>query len=492
MQDRAPLGLRYGPFTVYLKTFEGCPSLYPFVQALPATAPFVWFDSPRFHEVTGRWSVVGAEPWLTFVARGDQMELRTSAATHIWREHPLEAFGRLLQRYHVASSPLQDGVLSRGVSLMGWLSYDLNRWIERLPVPVPSQRPVPEMAWFGMKVVVLLDHQLQRGWILSLVDPHSPSALAHREAIRALDRAEAQLNAVRQEGTVSPARVSPLAATTTQPAFEGMVLRALEAIRAGDIFQANISQRFTASWSGQAGALYQSLRQINPSPFACWLSCDELSVVSCSPERLVRVQDGRIDTRPIAGTRPRGATPADDALQSLELLLSEKERAEHIMLVDLARNDLGRVCAIGSVAVDELMTLEEYSHVIHIVSQVSGRLRAGLGPVDVIRATFPGGTITGCPKVRCMEMLRELEPVARGLYTGSLGYVGLDGTMDLNIAIRTMVIQDHRLSFHVGAGIVADSDPEREYHETLAKAAALMRALQAYQPRQDFVHAPAG
>jgi anthranilate/para-aminobenzoate synthase component I len=191
------------------------------------------------------------------------------------------------------------------------------------------------------------------------------------------------------------------------------------------------------------------------------------------------VQEGRIDTRPIAGTRPRGATPEADVLNSLELLLSEKERAEHIMLVDLARNDLGRVCAAGSVRVNELMALEEYSHVIHIVSDVAGILRARTDAVDVIRAVFPGGTITGCPKVRCMQILRELEPVARGLYTGSLGWLGFDGTMDLNIAIRTMVLRGRRLSFHVGAGIVADSDPEREYEETLAKAGALTAALQA-------------
>ena len=266
---------------------------------------------------------------------------------------------------------------------------------------------------------------------------------------------------------------------STRPEFEAMVRRALAHIRAGDIFQANLSQRFTASWRGPAFPLYQALRRINPSPFACFLSSEELSVVSCSPERLARVQEGRLDTRPIAGTRPRGETPGEDALNSLELLLSEKERAEHVMLVDLARNDLGRVCAAGSVGVTELMALEAYSHVHHIISDVSGDLRRGVDAVEVIRAVFPGGTITGCPKVRCMQILRELEPAARGLYTGSLGYLGFDGAMDLNIAIRTMVIQREQLSFHVGAGIVADSDPEREYHETLAKAAALREALEA-------------
>ena len=214
--------------------------------------------------------------------------------------------------------------------------------------------------------------------------------------------------------------------------------------------------------------------------------------MSCSPERLVRVEGGWIETRPIAGTRPRGKSPQEDATNSFELLMSEKERAEHIMLVDLARNDLGRVCRAGSLAVDELMSLEEYSHVIHIVSNVSGQLQPGVDPVDVIRAVFPGGTITGCPKVRCMEILRELEPVARGLYTGSIGRIGFDGTMDLNIAIRTMIIHGGRLSYHVGAGIVADSQPEREYHETLAKAEALRTALHAVCPPEQAVHAVRG
>jgi len=381
------------------------------------------------------------------------------------------------------------------VGLMGFLSYDLNRWIERLPSPPSSERSVPELLWLGMQVVVLVDHLEERSWLLSIVDPHSPQPLAWRDAIEALEEAETRLIALgypeaplagtdAMTGLALPGPCA-LAATSTQADFEGMVLRALEYIRAGDIFQANVSQRFTASWRGQAFTLYQALRRINPSPFSCFLSCRDLTVVSCSPERLVRVQEGRVDTRPIAGTRPRGATPVEDAVNSLDLLLSEKERAEHIMLVDLARNDLGRVAVAGSVAVDELMTLEDYSHVIHIVSGVSGVLRPGVDAVDVIRAVFPGGTITGCPKVRCMEIIRELEPVARGLYTGSLGYIGFDGTMDLNIAIRTIVMHGDRLSFHVGAGIVADSEPEREYQETLAKAGALMGALRAVseQPR---------
>ncbi|MBI4342705.1 MAG: aminodeoxychorismate synthase, component I [Candidatus Omnitrophica bacterium] len=480
MPRTAPFCLQHGPLTVYLQPLSGCLSLIPIVRTMAQEGPLIWLDSARSHPVTGRWSLVGGHPWLTLRARGDGLELHTSASSRRWRANPLAALRETLDRYRTPARATPQG---RGIGLLGFLSYDLNRYIERLPEPQPSDPSVPEMLWYGMKTVVLVDHLLQRSWLLSIADPHAPVAAARREALEAMERLEARLGDTTTSDDVarSPGRPVtrevPFEATSTQAEFETMVRRALEYIRAGDIFQANVAQRFTAPWRGDALPLYLQLRRINPSPFACFLASEELSVVSCSPERLVRVQEGRIDTRPIAGTRPRGATPEEDAVRSLELLLSEKERAEHIMLVDLARNDLGRVCAAGSVAVNELMALEEYSHVIHIVSDVAGELRNGCDAADVIRAVFPGGTITGCPKVRCMQILRELEPVARGLYTGSLGVIGFDGTMDLNIAIRTMVVRQARASFHVGAGIVADSEPEREYHETLAKAGALMQAV---------------
>ncbi len=479
--------LHYGSLTAYVQPFDGCPNVQAFVEQIPSRVPALWLDSARQHPTTGRWSLLGFDPWLTLIARGQQLELRTSAHTHTWQGHPLEALREVLRRYEAPARPIPQG---RAMGLMGFLSYDLNRWIERLPPPQPSGQTVPEMMWFGMKTVVLVDHLEQRSWVISLVDPHSPSSLARREARAALERTMATLATPSAPALAHPLCASRPIPTSTPREFETMVARTLAHVRAGDIFQANVSQRFTMPWDGAVVALYGALRSVNPSPFACFLSWEDLSVVSCSPERLVRVHDGRISTRPIAGTRPRGATPDADAINSLELLLSEKERAEHIMLVDLERNDLGRVCRAGSVSVDELMGLEAYSHVIHIVSEITGMVRRGVDAVDVIHAVFPGGTITGCPKVRCMEILRELEPVARGLYTGSLGYLGFDGTMDLNIAIRTMVIQGRQLSFHVGAGIVADSDPTREYHETLAKAGALMEALGVVDEPVEPLNAP--
>jgi anthranilate synthase component 1 len=261
--------------------------------------------------------------------------------------------------------------------------------------------------------------------------------------------------------------------------FLRSVGRALEYIAAGDVYQTNLSR----GWQGRAGApvdpviVYQRLRTTNPSPFAALLLHGDFACLSSSPERLVSIRGNTVSTRPIAGTRPRGATPEADAALVRSLLDNEKERAEHVMLIDLERNDLGRVCAGGSVRVDEYMSVETYAHVHHIVSNVSGLMRNDVSPIGVIRALFPGGTITGCPKVRCMEIIAELEAVGRGAYTGSIGYLNRDGSCDLNILIRTITAQDGLFKFRAGAGIVADSNPEQELAETRAKAEGLLRAL---------------
>ena len=266
-------------------------------------------------------------------------------------------------------------------------------------------------------------------------------------------------------------------------AFLRAVGRGLEYIAAGDVYQTNLSR----SWQGRATppadpvSIYRRLRTTNPSPFAALLRYEDFALLSSSPERLVSIRGNTVSTRPIAGTRPRGATPERDAALVRSLLHNEKERAEHVMLIDLERNDLGRVCAGGSVRVDEYMSVETYAHVHHIVSNVSGRLRNDVSPVGVIRALFPGGTITGCPKVRCMEIIAELEGVGRGAYTGSIGYLNRDGSCDLNILIRTITAQGGLFKFRAGAGIVADSNPAQELAETRAKAEGLLRALASGQ-----------
>jgi anthranilate synthase component 1 len=288
-------------------------------------------------------------------------------------------------------------------------------------------------------------------------------------------------------GVVRAPVSSPTATTALSeddPArYLASVQRALDYIAAGDVFQVNLSRAWRAAQPDEldAASVYAALRASNPAPFAGLVQWQGWALASSSPERLVSARDGLLQTRPIAGTRPRFPGD-DDAARVQELVGHPKERAEHIMLIDLERNDLGRVAVPGSVVVDELMTVESYAHVHHIVSNVRARLRPELGPVDAIRAVFPGGTITGCPKVRCMEIIAELEGEGRGFYTGALGYLGIDGRMDLNILIRSLTLADGRLEFRAGAGIVADSDPQRELDETRAKARGLVRALRPEAP----------
>ncbi|MBW2452407.1 MAG: chorismate-binding protein, partial [Deltaproteobacteria bacterium] len=257
------------------------------------------------------------------------------------------------------------------------------------------------------------------------------------------------------------------------------VARAKRYIREGDIFQANLARTWRGEWDGEAdaGTVYRRLRRSNPAPFAGLARWRDMAIISSSPERLLRLADGWAETRPIAGTRPRGATATADAALRKELIDHPKERAEHIMLIDLERNDLGRICEAGTVSVDEYMTLESYAHVHHIVSNIRGRARAGVTPGEAIRAVFPGGTITGCPKVRCMEIISELEVTPRGAYTGAMGYLGRDGRLDLNILIRTLVQHRDYFTLHAGAGIVADSRPVEELKETRAKAKGVLTAL---------------
>jgi anthranilate synthase component 1 len=266
-------------------------------------------------------------------------------------------------------------------------------------------------------------------------------------------------------------------ANMTRPEFEAAVARAINYIKAGDVFQVVPSLRLEVDFAGDPFEVYRALRMVNPSPFLFYLRHEGFVISGASPELMTRSRDGQADSRPIAGTRPRGATHEEDVALEGELLADPKERAEHVMLIDLARNDLGRVCEFGSVEVEDLMVVERYSHVMHIVSGVSGRLRPGVGPVDLLRATFPHGTVSGAPKVRAMEIIDELEPTARGPYAGAVGYIDFSGNVDTAIALRTLVAANGKAWVQAGAGIVADSDPESEYQECLNKAAAVLAAI---------------
>ena len=259
--------------------------------------------------------------------------------------------------------------------------------------------------------------------------------------------------------------------------YKNIVNKAKNYIGEGDIYQANLSQRFNTKFEGDPLSLYLKLCKLNPAPFSGYLKFSDFSIISSSPERLIKVHGNKLETRPIAGTRPRGDNPKKDIALTTELLLNEKERAEHLMLVDLERSDMGRVCKAGSINVTELMHLEQYSHVSHIVSNIEGQLRPDISIYELLKSLFPGGTITGCPKIRCMEIINELEPSSRGPYSGSFGYIGFNRQLDFNILIRTIFIKRGEATFHVGAGIVADSDPDSEYAETLSKAAAMIEVL---------------
>ncbi|NJR16195.1 MAG: anthranilate synthase component I [Calothrix sp. CSU_2_0] len=355
---------------------------------------------------------------------------------------------------------------------LGWLGYDLAWEIERLPYLKSDGLPFPVAYWYEPDCFAVLDHQQQILW------------LAATEKDRLHQMNDRLTNHPKFAGSV-PSEASSARFYLSESAYASAVLQAQKHIQAGDIFQANLSLRFEAKTTAESWSIYGALQQINPSPFASYWKTPWGDVISCSPERLVKLQDRYAETRPIAGTRPRGQTQEYDRQLAEELISNIKEQAEHIMLVDLERNDLGRVCEWGSVIVDELLAIERYSHVMHLVSNIIGTLKPEFNAVDLIRALFPGGTITGCPKVRCMEIIETLEPFRRSLFYGSCGYLDWRGNLDLNILIRTLLYVPEAKGAivygQVGAGIVADSDPTREWHESLHKAQAQLAALKLAQ-----------
>jgi anthranilate/para-aminobenzoate synthase component I len=511
------------------------PPLYEEIPYLPphliygslASPNSFLLESVKGPEKIARYSFVGFEPCLIFKAKNGIIEIDNnppeSPLTPLFKRGAEGNFkggrGGLMEQKNISSSKplnvLKDLVKSykqrpfeyltpfQG-GIIGVLSYDFVQYFEQLPKDAVDDINLPDAHFLMIDKLIAIDHLHKKCWII--VCPGVKEFLEGKKVsgvdwLEKYDEAEYETNKImslvnshqslKQSlvnshlSLVKPSDQCPLTNDRIEIIYEmkkneymDIVKRAKEYIAAGDIFQSNLSQRVSAHirdknpWS-----LYRILSSINPSPFAAFIDFGDYQIVSSSPERLLRVNDGTIETRPIAGTRPRGKDSNEDELMRAELLLNEKERAEHIMLIDLERNDLGRVSDYGTVKVDELMITEDYSHVIHIVSNVRGALAEGKDCFDAIKAAFPGGTITGVPKVRCMEIIDELEPVRRGPYTGSIGYISFSGNMDLNIIIRTFVIKDEMAYVQVGAGIVADSDPEMEYYETLKKAEALIMTL---------------
>ena len=356
---------------------------------------------------------------------------------------------------------------------LGWLGYELAWEIEKLPDRQPDPLPFPVAYWYEPKTFAILDHWEQ---ILYL----SANTIAELDdLVLKLAQSNPIDNDLQIQTSLNSSIEPPtgLHFSTSEAQYQQAIIQAQKYIQAGDIFQTNLSLRFSSQTNLDSWQIYQRLQNINPSPFASYWQTPWGSMISCSPERLVQLQQQQATTRPIAGTRKRGQNTAQDCQLATELLTNPKEIAEHIMLVDLERNDLGRVCRWGSVKVDELLSIERYSHVMHLVSNVTGELDPQFDSIDLIRAMFPGGTITGCPKVRCMEIIAELEPFPRNLFYGSCGYLDRRGHLDLNILIRTLLYHEGTVWGQVGAGIVADSHPQQEWRESLQKAAAQIAAL---------------
>jgi anthranilate/para-aminobenzoate synthase component I len=447
----------------------------------------ILFESLKGVDQIARYSFVCIEPYLNFMVKNGLVEIDCMGRKTVSNRKPLARLRELVtaccQRTIEGLPPFQGGAA-------GMFSYDFVRYFEKLPETAVDDLDIPDAHFFLYDRVIAFDCREKRCWIivcpgardtvLGFSEVSRPEEELVSEAQREIGRIAALVEGG-ERGPVCPITLAgpgEIVHQTGKEQYEDMVRKAKEYIAAGDIFQANLSLRLSADIDGADPLrIYEILREINPSPFAAFADFGDYQLISSSPERLVRLHEGIVDTRPIAGTRPRGKTLDEDDELRAELLLNEKERAEHIMLIDLERNDIGKVSSYGTVMVDELMITEQYSHVIHIVSNVRGELTAGRDCFDVIRATFPGGTITGVPKVRCMEIIEELEGRRRGPYTGSLGYIGFSGNMDLNIIIRTFLVKEGTAYVQAGAGIVADSDPEKEYYESLKKSEALISAL---------------
>ena len=448
-------------------------------------------DSGMDAEKLGRYSFMGSEPYLIFRSKGEKAEFIYPDHVECVDGDPFELLRPFLHRFSYPTMPDLPPFLGGAI---GYFAYDLGHFIEELPDTTTNDIGIPDCYIAFYDAIVAVDHILNKTYLcvspqFALNCPKDNSRQAHarlqwlKEKVSNNKAKNLVINYELVEASIYPDVQSaryPIISNFTRDDYIKAIKRAKEYIAAGDIYQVNLSQRFTADLLMHPFELYTRLRTRNPAPFAAYLNFDDVAIVSSSPERFLQFSaDTRtVYTRPIKGTRPRGATPEEDAQLADELLNSEKDRAELIMIIDLERNDLGRVCEIGSVRVPELIVLEKYATVYHLVSTVVGKLPPDKDHIDLLKATFPGGSITGAPKIRSMEIIDELEPTKRSLYTGAIGYLSFTGNMDLNIVIRTFIVKNGKAYFQVGGGIVADSDPEAEYQETLDKARALFDALQ--------------
>ena len=442
-------------------------------------------ESVEGGEQLGRWSIIGRDPDLVWRARGQDAEVNRTPADDPDAFAPedvptLASLDRLLTESRIG---LDEETASRlppmAAGVFGSFAYDFVRLTERLPNRPPDTLGLPDGYFVRPTLLACFDNVRREVVLLTPVRPEAgvSAAAAYSRAAGRLDEALSDLAGPVPAAPAAPTAEPRFASNMTPAEYEAKVVRAKDYVAAGDVFQVVLSQRYSSEYDGDPFAAYRQLRRLNPSPFLFYLNLRPAVLMGASPEILVRVRGGEVTIRPIAGTRPRGATAAEDAALEAELLADPKERAEHLMLLDLGRNDVGRASEVGSVTPTATFTVERYSHVMHIVSNVTGRLRADLRPLDALAAGFPAGTLTGAPKIRAMEIIDELEPVSRGFYGGCIGYFGADGGIDTCIGLRMAVFKEGRVHVQAGAGIVADSDPASERAECEAKAGALIDAV---------------
>jgi anthranilate synthase component 1 len=446
------------------------------------------FESVIGGEKVGRYSFIATRPEKRIAAWGNRLVVQEGSQQHEKNvDDPLDYFRQQLRSFRVPNHPDLPPFIGGAV---GYAAYDVVRYVEKLESPPPDDRHLPDLDFSFFHELVVFDNVTKTLIVVVLVQPdkYTSPAVAYADAEKRIDHIVESLNCndkVLQPAEVNLNSLQPLEVRSnfTQSQFEDAVRTCTEYIRAGDIFQVVVSQRMEVETNSNPLEIYRSLRVINPSPFMFFLRTPDTTLVGASPEVMCRVLDGRVTVRPLAGTRRRGQTEDEDRQLAQELLADPKERAEHVMLVDLGRNDVGRVAQFGSVRLSDIMTIERYSHVMHISSNVDGQLRPELDAIDALKACLPAGTVSGAPKVRAMQILDEIEPTRRGPYAGAVGYFDYGGNMDTCIALRTMVVTPGKVYIQAGAGIVADSDPTSEYQETLNKSKAMLKAVELTEAR---------
>jgi para-aminobenzoate synthetase component 1 len=432
-----------------------------------------FLDSGRPFTPAGRYDLIVARPVATLVTRGDTTEVRSGSAVRYATDDPFDLLRQALAEHRLASGPCEEVPFCGGA--LGYFAYDLARRIERLPTGARDAEGLPEMAVGIYPWAVVTDHvERRRRLVWNDVDGAPTLGGLMQTFSRAPSPSRREPFAV----------LSPIVSNLDRAAYAAAFARIQRYIRDGDCYQVNFAQRFSARVTGDPWPAYREVRRQSPAAFGAYLSLPFCKLLSNSPERFLEVRGRAVETRPIKGTRPRDADPTRDAALAAELAGSAKDRAENLMIVDLLRNDLGKSCEPGSIAVPRLFEVESFATVHHLVSTVAGRLRADRDAIDLLRGCFPGGSVTGAPKRRAMEIIEELEPDRRGIYCGSVAYLGFDGAMDSSIAIRTLVVSEGSARFWAGGGIVADSDEDLEYGETLVKAAAIRRVLEGCRPAE--------